>query len=221
MIMSARGDGSEMARNERNVCIALATGFEVRIGLGLTSGRHLRIFRIRLQRHDENDCATRKRSPATECGAAGAEECRVWDMVTKGFQGLGNTFVRKRTQKYAEPNAVVSETDRAGIELTLALKDAATARGAEFCAVFIPFKKRMEKRLPDNHPLVPVLAAGLTQMDVNYREPYPEFLKSAAAGTELFHPPDNHFNAAGHALFAKFVTDTDLAQASTNYYADP
>ncbi len=35
---------------------------------------------------------------------------------------------------------------------------------------------------------------------------------------ELFHPPDHHFNAAGHALFATLVTDTDLARASTNYY---
>ncbi len=36
---------------------------------------------------------------------------------------------------------------------------------------------------------------------------------------ELFHPPDNHFNADGRTLFAKFVTDTDLARCSTNYYA--
>ena len=55
-------------------------------------------------------------------------------------------------------------------------------------------------------------------MGVNYREPYPEFLRSAMAGAQLFHPPDNHFNAAGHALFAKFVTDTDLARASINSY---
>jgi hypothetical protein len=44
-------------------------------------------------------------------------------------------------------------------------------------------------------------------------------LKSAIAGVELFNVGDNHFNAAGHALFAKFVTDTDLARASTDYYA--
>jgi hypothetical protein len=149
-------------------------------------------------------------------------ECRVWNLVTKGLQGLGNAIVPKKKEKYAERNAVVSDADRAGVELTLALikklKEAVAARGAELYVVFVPYKKRLEKRLPDNHPLVPLIAAGLTEMGVSYREPYPEFLKSAAAGVELFNPPDNHFNAAGHAFFAKFVTDTDLARASTNYY---
>src|SRR6266705_1636490 len=42
--MSARGDGSGMARNKRNVCIALATGFRVRIGLRRNSGRHPQYF---------------------------------------------------------------------------------------------------------------------------------------------------------------------------------
>jgi len=153
-------------------------------------------------------------------------ECRVWNLVTKGLQGLGHAISPKRKdQKYAEPNFVVSDADRSGIELTLALikklKEAVVARDAEFYVVFIPFNKRIEKRLPDNHPFVPLIAAGLNQMGVSYREPYPEFLKSAMAGAKLFHPPDNHFNAAGHALFAKFVTDTDLARASTNYYAHP
>ena len=153
-------------------------------------------------------------------------ECRVWDLVGNGLQGLGNAIVpqQKREEKLAQPNAVVSDTDRAGVELTLALikrlKEAVTARGAEFYVVFIPYKKRLDKGLPDNHPLVPLIASGLTQMGVSYREPYPEFLKSAAAGVELFNPPDNHFSAAGHALFAKFVADTDLARASTNYYAN-
>ena len=151
-------------------------------------------------------------------------ECRVWNLVTKGLQGLGRSIVpKRRDQKYADAHFVVSDADRAGVELTLALikklNDAVTARGAKFYVVFVPSKKRIDKRLPDNHPFVPLIAAGLTQMGVSYREPYPEFLKSAMAGAELFHPPDNHFNAAGHALFAKFVTDTDLARASIDYYA--
>ena len=150
-------------------------------------------------------------------------ECRVWNLVTKGLQGVGHVIVPKKEQKFAQPNFVVSDADKAGIELTLTiikkLKEAVAARGAEFYVVFIPFKKRIEKRMPDNHPFVPLIAAGLTQMGVSYREPYPEFYKSSLAGAELFHPPDNHFNAAGHALFAKFVTDTELARASTNYYA--
>jgi hypothetical protein len=149
-------------------------------------------------------------------------ESRVWNLVCDGLQGLGNTLVPKKKQSYAERNAAVSDADRAGVELTLALvkklKEAIAARGAEFYVVFVPYNKRIERRLPNNHPLVPLIAAGLTQMGVSYREPYPEFLKSATAGVKLFKPPDNHFNAAGHALFAKFVTDTDLARASINYY---
>jgi hypothetical protein len=150
-------------------------------------------------------------------------ECRVWNLVCDGLQGLSNRLVPKKKQPYAERNAAVSDADRAGVELTLALikklKEAIAARGAEFYVVFVPYNKRIQRRLPDNHPLVPLIAAGLTEMGVSYREPYPEFLKSATAGVELFKPPDNHFNAAGHALFAKFVTDTELARASTNYYA--
>jgi hypothetical protein len=42
--MSARGEGSGMARNKRNVCIALATGFRIRIGLRRNSGRHPQNF---------------------------------------------------------------------------------------------------------------------------------------------------------------------------------
>jgi hypothetical protein len=149
-------------------------------------------------------------------------ECRVWNLVGEGLGGLKITLLRK--QKHLEPDVVVSEADRAGIELTLAilkkLKEAVAARHAEFYVVFIPYKPRIEKHLPDNHPFVPLIAAGLTQMGVSYREPYPEFLKSAMAGVDPFNPsPDNHFSAAGHALFAKFVTDTDLARASIDYYA--
>ena len=150
-------------------------------------------------------------------------ECRLWNVVRDGIEGLGHTLRPKRDQKYADPNAGVSDADRAGIELTLALikklKEAVTAHHAEFYVVFIPQTSRVHKRMPDNHPFAAAIAAGLSQMGVSYREPYPEFLRSAMAGTELFHPPDGHFNGAGHALFAKFLTDTDLARGSTDYYA--
>jgi hypothetical protein len=150
-------------------------------------------------------------------------ECRVWNAVRDGLDGLGHVLRPNREPKYADPNAVVSDVDRAGIELTLALikklKEAVTARHAEFYVVFIPQTSRIHKHMPNNHPFAALIAAGLTQMGVHYREPYPGFLRSAIAGVELFHPPDGHFNAAGHALFAKFLTDTDLASASTDYYA--
>jgi hypothetical protein len=149
-------------------------------------------------------------------------ECRVWNIADQGFHGLINTLLRK-PNKQLETDVVVSDADREGIELTLAilkkLKEAVAARHAEFYVVFIPYKPRVENHLPGNHPFAPLIAAGLTQMGVSYREPYPEFLKSAMAGVDPFNPVDNHFNAAGHALFAKFVTDTDLARASIDYYA--
>ena len=150
-------------------------------------------------------------------------ECRVWNAVRDGIEGLGHFLRPGREPKFADPNAVVTDSDRAGIELTLALikklKEAVTAHHAEFYVVFIPQTSRVHKHMPNNHPFAPLIAAGLTQMGVHYREPYPEFLKSAMEGVELFHAPDGHFNAAGHALFAKFLTDTDLARASTDYYA--
>jgi hypothetical protein len=149
-------------------------------------------------------------------------KCHVWNVAEEGFSGLIKTLLRKQ-KKPLETDVVVSEADRRGIELTLAiinkLKEAVEARHAEFYVVFIPYKPRVENQLPGNHPFAPLLAAGLTQMGVSYREPYPEFLKSAMSGVDPFNVGDNHFNAAGHALFAKFLTDTDLARASTNYYA--
>jgi hypothetical protein len=117
---------------------------------------------------------------------------------------------------------VVSDADRKGIELTLAilkkLKEAVEARHAKLLVVFIPYKPRVEQHLPGNHPFAPLLAEGLTKIGISYREPYPEFLKSAIAGVDPF-KLDLHFHAAGQALFAKFVTDTELARASTGYYA--
>ena len=151
------------------------------------------------------------------------QESRVWNIARQGFQEFFNILLRK-PKKPLGTEVVVSETDRKGIELTLAiiekLKEAVAARHAEFYVVFIPYKPRVEQHLAGNHPFAPLLAEGLTQMGVHYREPYPEFLKSAMAGVDPFNVDDNHFSAAGHALFAKFMTDTDLARASTDYYAD-
>jgi hypothetical protein len=150
------------------------------------------------------------------------QESRVWNVAREGFHEFFNTLLRK-PRKSLGTDVVVSEADRKGIELTLAilkkLKEVVEARHAEFYVVFIPYKPRVEAHLPGNHPFAPLIAAGLTQMGVHYREPYPEFLKSAVAGVDPFNVRDNHFNSAGHALFAKFVTDTDLARASTDYYA--
>jgi len=147
-------------------------------------------------------------------------KCRVYDLCNDGVHALIKTLQRKHP---FEADVVVSEADRKGIELTLAilkkLKEAVEARHAKLLVVFIPYKPRVEQHLPGNHPFAPLLAEGLTKMGISYREPYPEFLKSAIAGVDPFKPADMHFNAAGHALFAKFVTDSELARASTDYYA--
>ena len=144
---------------------------------------------------------------------------RVWNLADQGVGSIKRLLRKQQKQS----DVVAYKTNRKGIELTLAilkkLKEAVEARHAEFYVVFVPYKPHVEDHLPRNHPFAPLIAAGLTQMGVSYREPYPEFLKSAIAGVELFNVGDNHFNAAGHALFAKFVTDTDLARASTDYYA--
>ena len=147
---------------------------------------------------------------------------RLYDLCNDGAHALIKKLQRKHSNP-SETDVVVSETDRKGIDLTLAilkkLKEAVEAHHAKLLVVFIPYKPRVEQHLPGNHPFAPLLAEGLTQMGISYREPYPEFLKSAIAGIDPFKPADTHFNAAGHALFAKFVTDTDLARASTDYYA--
>jgi SAM-dependent methyltransferase len=127
----------------------------------------------------------------------------------------------------AKPKEFASETvtdrDRAGVNLTVAilkkLQEAVAAHNAEFYVIFIPYKPHIEKHLTDNHPLVPLIAAGLTRAGISYREPYPEFLKAAVAGDHPFNHPDSHFSAEGHALFAKFLTDTEEARASVDYYA--
>jgi hypothetical protein len=147
-------------------------------------------------------------------------KCRVYDLCNDGVNALIKTLQRKNP---LETDVVVSEADRKGIELTLAilkkLKEAVEARHAKLIVVFIPYKPRVEQHLPGNHPFASLLAEGLSKIGISYREPYPEFLKSAIAGVDPFKPADTHFNAAGHALFAKFVTDSELACASTDYYA--
>ncbi len=146
-------------------------------------------------------------------------ESRVYDFCNEGVHALIKTLQRKHS---SETDVVVSEADRKGIELTLAilkkLKEAVEARHAKLLVVFIPYKPRVEQHLPGNHPFAPLLAEGLTKIGISYREPYPEFLKSAIAGVDPFKLADTHFNAAGHVLFAKFVTDSELARASTGYY---
>ncbi|HEY6071255.1 MAG TPA: hypothetical protein VIU85_07780 [Chthoniobacterales bacterium] len=145
---------------------------------------------------------------------------RVANMMAEGFAGLTQILLPKRHK--LESDVAVSDSDRAGIELTLAiikkLKEAVEAHKARFSVVFIPFEAHIVKHAPENHPFAPLIGAGLNEIGVSYREPYPEFFKASSAGANLFNP-DHHFTPDGHALFAKFLVDTDEARASTDYYA--
>jgi hypothetical protein len=146
--------------------------------------------------------------------------CRVLNALSELVRLVKDALNPAKPTEFA--SETVTDRDRAGVDLTIAilkkLKEAVAAHNAEFYVIFIPYKPHIEKRLPDNHPLVPLIAAGLTRAGISYREPYPEFLKAAVAGGHPFNDPDNHFGAEGHALFAKFLTDTEQARASVDYY---
>jgi hypothetical protein len=145
---------------------------------------------------------------------------RVLNMLSELIRKVEDAVNRAKPTEFA--SETVTDRDREGVDLTVAilkkLQEAVAERNAEFYVIFIPYKPYIEKRLPYNHPLVPLIAAGLTRAGINYREPYPEFLKAAVAGGHPFNDPDNHFGAEGHLLFAKFLTDTEEARASVDYY---
>ena len=202
------------------VVLAVTLYNDIENNLASTQYQHLKPYFTlegeNLVLHNEHVRDTRFRSFCNELN----RRSRVCNLIGEGFADFTTAFFPKGRKP--DLDITVSDADRAGIDLTIAvikkLKDAVAARRAEFAVVFIPYEPHINKHLPDNHPFAPLLAAGLTRIGVNYREPYPEFLKAALNGAQLFRP-DHHFTSEGHALFAKFVTDTDEARASTDYYA--
>lgn len=157
---------------------------------------------------------------------------RVWNLIDEGVRSIENSVARSRGAGGAAAARAlilspedVTARDRAGVELTLAillrLRDEVKARGAEFSVIFIPYKPHVLSGTESNHPLVPLIAAGLARAGVNYREPYPEFVKAEQGGVPMYNNLDNHFSPAGHALFAQFLTRTGRAAAALNTYAAP
>jgi hypothetical protein len=155
---------------------------------------------------------------------------RLYSFLGEVIRGMSYRFeTQKRSDGTAEAKAVelssreVTERDRQGVELTVAIlkkiRDAAHAQGAKFSVVFIPYKPHLTRRMPANHPLVPLIAEGLTRAGIDYVEPYPQFLAAAVAGNEVFNGPDNHFGPEGHALFARVLTATNEPVPGLNYYA--
>jgi lysophospholipase L1-like esterase len=121
--------------------------------------------------------------------------------------------------------AEVTSRDRDGVELTRilirTLAEEVRARGADFSVVFVPYKPHVLADLPENHPLVPLLAAALTTDGIPYHEPYPFFLAGASAGRSLFNPLDNHLSPDGHREFARHLVDPALRVQTRDYYALP
>jgi hypothetical protein len=157
------------------------------------------------------------------------QHSRVWNLLGEGIRRGWELLARRgdakgaaKAKKTVLNEEDVTERDREGVELTIAilqrLRDAVVAHKAKFSVIFIPYRRHIHNLVPVNHPLVPLLAAGMARAGITYQEPYPEFLKAAQGGAHVFNSQDNHFGSEGHALFAKFLMGTDLARASENYY---
>ena len=98
----------------------------------------------------------------------------------------GNFAQRNRHSEVRLPTIRVTARDREGVEpngrdLEKVSGSSDRTKG-EFLRNFHSVHAARRKYLPYNHPLVPLIAAGLTRQGVTYREPDPAFLKAAIAG---------------------------------------
>ena len=105
----------------------------------------------------------------------------------------------------------VSDRDLEGLELTIALiealRDDVQSAGANLIVTFIPYKPHILTNTNRNHPFVPILMERLDALGIDGFDPYDVFLKAAEEGAVLYNARDNHFNASGHALFAKVLIE--------------
>jgi hypothetical protein len=153
---------------------------------------------------------------------------RVINVVDGAFRNLGNWMKLRRLRGAGQPvnrplgETDVSQRDRDGIALTLqiilALRDLVVSRGAKFSVVFVPYKPHILLNVPDNHPLVPLLAHRLVSSGITYYEPYKLFLEASRKGVSLFNLGDNHFSPAGNALFARVLVGAAERQSAMNFY---
>ncbi len=149
---------------------------------------------------------------------------RLWNAIGDAMAAVRGANTAKAGEGVAAPRAGelkeadVSARDRAGVELTVAilkkLRDAVAAQGAKFSVVFVPFQPHVDKPAAGNHPLVPLLVAGLQREGIAYLEPYPEFVEFARSGGLPFNRPDTHFSKDGHALFAKSLVKAEAASVT-------
>lgn len=101
--------------------------------------------------------------------------------------------------------------DMKGVALTAAiiaqLRDEVEARGDRFEVLFVPYKPHIVALQEEDHPLVKPLVEQLSAKGIKTASPYRLFLEEARTGVSLFNAEDNHFNAAGHKLFGRFIVE--------------
>ena len=119
-------------------------------------------------------------------------------------------------------NGAVIDQDRYSINLTIRIVDdlrkLVESQGRKFRVVFIPYKVHVNKEVNRNHPMVPLFADQLYERGIEYLEPFFIFSQPDEKKGSLFNQRDNHFSAAGHALFARVLLDPNLAKKTRNYY---
>ncbi len=154
---------------------------------------------------------------------------RVVNVLDKGYRSFQNwRFVRNAGRENVSPQtgifnaASVSSRDREGIQLTMRIienfRDVVVSKGARFSVVFVPYKPHILNNISHNHPFVPLLARRLTELKIDYYEPFFIFLRDKNA-KKLFNQYDNHFSPTGHALFGKVLVDPLLEETTRNLYS--
>ena len=116
----------------------------------------------------------------------------------------------------------VTDRDRYSIKLTIRivddLRNLVESQGRKFRVVFIPYKVHINKGINRNHPMVPLFADKLHEKGIEYFEPFFIFSQPDEKMAGLFNQGDNHFSAAGHALFARALLEPKLVNQIRNYY---
>jgi hypothetical protein len=116
----------------------------------------------------------------------------------------------------------LTESDRYSIGLTIRivdeLRNLVESQGRKFSVVFIPYKVHINKNINRNHPMVSLFADKLHEKGIEYLEPFFVFSQPDEKKVGLFNEGDNHFSAAGHALFARALLDPKLVNQTRNYY---
>ncbi len=147
------------------------------------------------------------------------DSSRTASLVNTGLVNLGYMMSDRSSADNALAEAIdrirtpdeLNQKDMKGVALTAAiigqLRDEVEARGDRFEVVFVPYKPHIVALQENDHPLVKPLAEQLAAMGIETASPYRLFLDEAREGVSLFNSGDNHFNAAGHKLFGRFLAE--------------